>query len=123
MGMKAIGLAVWRRGSRLYLQRRDPAGAILPGLWEFPGGKVEAGETAEAAALREFEEEVGLPCALIRALACVEHHYPHGSVRLEAFEVTAEGEPRPGLAWGWFTRDEMEKLPFLEANRPLLEAL
>lgn len=122
--MKEIGLAIWRRGGRIYLQRRDPAAVILPGDWEFPGGKVEAGETPEAAALREFHEEVGLPCALMRPLACVEHHYPHGSVRLQAFEVQAAGEPRPGdLAWGWFTPEEMVRLPFLEANRPFLEAL
>ena len=58
--MTDVALALLRRGDRWFLQRRDPANAVLPGLWEFPGGKVEAGETPEVTLRRELLEEVGL---------------------------------------------------------------
>ena len=116
--MTDVALALLRRGDRWFLQRRDPASAVLPGLWEFPGGKVEAGETPEAALLRELREEVGLELCRAKAWPVLE-----GPIRLHPFLVEVEGEPRTPLAWGWFTAPEMLRLPLPPRNNDLVARL
>ena len=59
--MTDVALALLRRGDRWFLQRRDPANAVLPGLWEFPGGKAEAGEIAEFTGVSSPYEAPGAP--------------------------------------------------------------
>jgi 8-oxo-dGTP pyrophosphatase MutT (NUDIX family) len=116
--MMDVALALLRRGDRWFLQRRDPANPVLPGLWEFPGGKVEGDERPEAALVRELREEVGLVLGTARPLAVIE-----GLVRLHPFLVTAVGDPRTHLAWGWFTLEEMWRLPLPPMNAALLDQL
>ncbi|MFN7959298.1 MAG: NUDIX domain-containing protein [Holophagaceae bacterium] len=116
--MTDVALALLRRGDRWFLQRRDPANAVLPGLWEFPGGKVEAGETPEAALVRELREEVGLDLREARPWPVLE-----GAIRLHPFLVFAHGEPRTALAWGWFTASEMHRLPLPPRNADLVVRL
>lgn len=118
-----IALAAWMRNGRIFLQRRPLEAKVLPGLWELPGGKVESGETPEAACAREFREELGLegrvgvPCGAFR------HEYPHGTLTLHVFSVSAEGGPRTESAWGWFMLEEARRLPQPPANGPILEVL
>jgi len=116
--MTDVVLALIRRGDRWFLQRRDPANAVLPGLWEFPGGKVEAGEDLEAALRRELREEVALELGEARPKPSL-----GGPVRLHPFVVEAEGEPRTDLAWGWFTWEEIRQLPIPPRNVELLARL
>lgn len=116
--MTDVVLALIRREGRWFLQRRDPAAAVLPGLWEFPGGKVAPGEPPERALERELREEVGLPVLAHRPLP-----EQAGAQRLLPYLVTTEGEPRTELAWGWFTPEEMHRLPVPPANGALLSAL
>jgi 8-oxo-dGTP diphosphatase len=118
-----VALAVVWRGGRLFLQRRDPAGSVLPGRWELPGGKVEAGETPETALQRELREEVALAVGTLRSLQVLEHTYPDLKVRLHPFRVRADGQPRTSLAWGWFTPEEALRLPLPEANLRLFKGL
>jgi mutator protein MutT len=118
-----VALAVVWRGGRLFLQRRDPAGAVLPGRWELPGGKVEAAETCEVALQRELQEEVALSAGILRGLPVREHIYPGLKVRLHPFLVRAGGDPRTPLAWGWFTPAEALRLPLPEANLMLFKEL
>jgi 8-oxo-dGTP pyrophosphatase MutT (NUDIX family) len=115
---RSVVLALIRREDRWFLQRRDPANPVLPGLWEFPGGKVEPGERLEAALGRELQEEVGL--GLKQA-----HPGPiqEGSVRLHPYFVEVEGTPRTDLAWGWFTAAEIARLPIPPRNGELLRLL
>ena len=116
--MTEVALALLGREGRWFLQRRDPGNPVLPGLWEFPGGKAEADESPEEALRRELLEEVGVRVVAASALPTVA-----GAVRLHPFLVEARGVPRTGLAWGWFTWEELARLPMPPANRRLLEGL
>jgi 8-oxo-dGTP pyrophosphatase MutT (NUDIX family) len=116
--MTDVALALIRRGERWFLQRRDPANPILPGLWEFPGGKVEVGESPEEALGRELLEEVGIVLRVARPGPALE-----GVVRLHPFLVDAEGDPCTDLAWGWFTAEEMLRLPIPPMNVALMDLM
>ena len=116
--MTEVALALIQRGQRWFLQRRHPENPVLPGLWEFPGGKVEEGETPEAALARELREETGLDLRTARPCAILD-----GPARLHPYHVESDGDPRTDLAWGWFTLEEMRRLPIPPMNRLLFERL
>jgi 8-oxo-dGTP pyrophosphatase MutT (NUDIX family) len=116
--MTEVVLALVKRGERWLLQRRDQANPVLPGLWEFPGGKIAVGEAAEQALARELREETKLLLRSARACPALE-----GSPRLLPFLVEAEGLASADLAWGWFTPVEMGRLPVPPRNRELIAAL
>jgi 8-oxo-dGTP diphosphatase len=110
-----------------FLLARRPQGKVYAGYWEFPGGKVEPGETLHQALVRELREElgIGVDCAW-PWLACA-FTYPHASVRLKFFRVVEwHGEIVPiehsGLVW---TKpgDRAPVAPILPANGPILRAL
>ena len=110
-----------------YLLACRPEGKVYAGYWEFPGGKVEPGESLHQALVRELQEELGI--TVDRAwpwLSCT-HTYPHASVRLKFFRVTSwQGDIAPiehsGLVW---TRigEASSVAPILPANAPILRAL
>ncbi|MFH1531173.1 MAG: A/G-specific adenine glycosylase [Pseudomonadota bacterium] len=109
----------------IFIQRRPPEG-LLGGLWEFPGGKREAGETLEEAAVRELAEELGVAVELGDRIAMVKHAYSHFKITLYAFRGRIlEGTPRPVEAtdWAWVPRGELDAYAFPAANRRVLEAL
>ena len=116
--MSDVAIALIRRGDRWFLQRRDLANPVLPGVWEFPGGKCEGGESPERALRRELRDEVSV--ALLKA-----QPWPvlEGILRLHPFLSEVDGEPRTELAWGWFTADEMLKLPVPPLNHALIERI
>ncbi|MEM8783355.1 MAG: (deoxy)nucleoside triphosphate pyrophosphohydrolase [Planctomycetota bacterium] len=93
----AVGVLGRRRGGDasgeaevLIALRR--AGGVLGGLWEFPGGKLEPGESAEAALRREMQEELGVRVRIVGRLTEVRHRYDHGAVRLEVFGCRQDDE-------------------------------
>lgn len=115
-----VALAIVVREGRVLVARREP-GSHLEGLWEFPGGKIEAGEDPPAAALRELREETGLVAAEAEPLNIFHHAYPDRDVRLHAFVVRdASGDPG---RWEWVEMKALEALPMPEANRAILWAL
>ncbi len=116
--MTVVALALIRRGERWFLQRRDPGNPVLPGLWEFPGGKAEGGEPPLETLARELREETGLALRAVRPCTVLE-----GTPRLQPFLVEADAEPRTDLAWGWFTVEEMRRLPLPPRNRAFIEGL
>lgn len=120
--MTDVALALIRRDGRWFLQRRDPANPVLPGLWEFPGGKVEPGEPLLAGLRRELEEEIGLRLDEARPLVAFAGGQD-GRARISPFLVTAEGVPCTALGWGWFSAGELLRLPTPPDNGPLLRAL
>lgn len=118
-----VVVALIHRGGRWFLQRRDPAGLVLPGLWEFPGGKMEKGETLEKALRRELREELAWVPKTLRVCPAVSHPYEDRTVVLHPFLCEGFGEPRTELGWGWFRPAEAAKLPIPEANHLLLASL
>jgi len=116
--VKQVAVALLRHGDRWFLQRRDPGNPVLPGCWEFPGGKVEEGESAAEALGRELREEVDLGLTHLSAWPALV-----GEVQLNPFLIDAEGEPRTELAWGWFTPAEMLRLPLPPLNLALIRQL
>jgi 8-oxo-dGTP diphosphatase len=112
-------------GSRFLVQQRLP-GKARANLWEFPGGKVEAGEGDEQALARECREELDVELKVGRRLWGTTHAYDDLTVTLELFAaVILTGEPKAlgAQALRFCTFDEMRALPFCEADLPLLEAL
>jgi 8-oxo-dGTP diphosphatase len=107
-----------------YLAGRRSEGAPLAGLWEFPGGKIEPGESAEQAAARECLEEAGLRILVGPAYPVVDHQYAHARVRLTFF-ACAPIEPAvpPKPPFEWLSLARLGELPFPAANRSLIQQL
>ncbi|MDR3670802.1 MAG: NUDIX domain-containing protein [Holophaga sp.] len=120
MTATAVAVALILDRGRCFVQRRDPAARSFPGLWEFPGGKLEPGETPRAALLRELLEELRWRPDRAEPLPPQEHAYPDFAVILHPFRCTGAEPPRTGLAWGWFARSQLDRLPMPEASRRLL---
>ncbi|MBI4912857.1 MAG: NUDIX domain-containing protein [Acidobacteria bacterium] len=123
MNRLRIAVAVIRRDGRCFLQRREPGPAFLAGLWEFPGGKIEGGESAEEALVRELREELAWRPGRPQALQAFVHDYPGLMVELHPFLCETQGSLGTRLAWGWFLPAEIHRLPLPEASRALLDRL
>ena len=120
----AAGILVDEHGRVLLMQRLP--GKHLAGLWEFPGGKVEEGETIEQALVRELDEELGIEVRGCASLISLPWHYPGKSVRLHALRVTAwAGEPRAreGNPLQWMRAEEMDAAQMPPADAPIVTAL
>ena len=118
----AVGILMKPNGDVLMGQR--PEGKPYAGYWEFPGGKVETGESVIDALRREFAEEIGVDILSAEPWCGVEHVYPHVHVRLH-FYISREWQGEPSglegqqLAW----QGSFEVTPILPATIPLLDAL
>ena len=126
MAAVEVAAAVIQRADGAFLLARRPAGKVYAGYWEFPGGKVEAGEAAERALARELHEELGIDACTAYPWLTRVFTYPHATVRLNFFRVTAwKGDPHPredqAIAWQRFDAAPAE--PMLPANAPVLAAL
>jgi mutator protein MutT len=115
------------RDGRLLITRR-PAGTHLAGLWEFPGGKRESGETWEACLVRELREELGVGVKVGGLFEEVTHVYPEKTVVLRFFLARLEREQEEPRALGcaevrWVTREQLGEQVFPEADARILERL
>ena len=120
----AVGILIDDAGCVL-VTRRAPD-AHQGGLWEFPGGKVEAGETLQEALARELREELGVLVEATEALMVLEHDYGDKQVRLDVHRVTRWlGQPRglEGQPLAWQQPEQLRDWAFPAANRPILERL
>jgi 8-oxo-dGTP diphosphatase len=120
-------VALIDRDCRVLLAQR-PEGKSMAGLWEFPGGKVEAGETPEAALIRELGEELGIDTwtSCLAPLAFASHAYPDFHLLMPLFACRKwEGVPRPRehAALKWVAAGDLKTYPMPPADLPLLPML
>ena len=118
--------AVIERPDGSFLLAQRPPGKVYAGWWEFPGGKVEAGEPASRALERELHEELGIDVQTAYPWICRVHVYEHATVRLNFFRVTRwRGEPqaRENQRLAWQRIDAPIAEPMLPANAPVLASL
>ncbi len=121
-----VAAGVIRRPDGSFLLGQRAPGTFYPGYWEFPGGKVEVGETPARALVRELDEELGIRVKALCPWLVREHHYEHARVRLHFFEVLEwEGEVNDHVhsALSWERADALQVGPMLPANGPILKAL
>jgi len=103
-----------------------PQGKHLAGLWEFPGGKVEAGENHAAALFRELREELCIEVEISQALSSVEWHYEKLTIHLHPYHCRLlNGKPKPieHEQLLWCTTENFESLPWAPADVPIYKEL
>jgi 8-oxo-dGTP diphosphatase len=117
----AVGVLV--RADGCFLLTSRPAGKVYEGYWEFPGGKVEAGETVEQALRRELREEIGLAIGAVHPWKVERVDYPHALVRLnfcKVFDWAGELHMHEGQAFSW-ERLPVRVAPVLPGTVPVLQ--
>ena len=117
----AVGVLINADGEFLLTSR--PAGKVFAGYWEFPGGKLEAGELVEQALARELHEELGIAIRAAHPWKVELMDYPHARVRLhfcKVFEWRGEFEMREQQAMAWQTLP-VQVFPVLPGTIPVLE--
>lgn len=123
---KNIGVAViWNDQGQILIDRR-PAKGLLGGLWEFPGGKIELGETVPQCIKREIQEELGIEIEVGEHLITINHAYSHFRVVLSVHHCHhLSGVPQPIECdeIRWVTLDEVDQFPFPKANSQIIAAL
>lgn len=121
-----VAVAILQRPDGSFLMAQRPQGKDYASYWEFPGGKVEAGETPYHALVRELHEELGIEVKTAYPWLTRVFTYPHATVRLNFFRVTSwQGEPhgREGQLLSWQHLPELCVTPILPANAPIMRAL
>jgi mutator protein MutT len=120
-----VAVAVIVEAGRLLIAHRF-RDALLPDLWEFPGGKIESGESPEACAVRETAEELDIRVEVLGLLLRRPYEYANRKVDLWFYVVRrVDGEPRAlgCQEWAWVTLEEIDAYPFPDANAPVVDAL
>ncbi len=123
-----VAAAVIHDAAGRFLLAQRPPGKAFEGYWEFPGGKVEPGESAADAMCRELHEELGIQVDgdAVCPWLTRDFEYPHASVRLRFFRIYQwRGEPqgREGQSFAWQSAGTLNVTPILPANGPILRAL
>jgi len=118
-----VAAVVMRDGKLLLCQRPD--GDHLPLLWEFPGGKIDPGETPEEALARELAEELGVVATVGHQVAEVLHTYPEKRVWIRFFLTTIEGEPSPLIheRVEWVALDAVDGYPAPPPNAEVIDRI
>ncbi len=116
------GIIENEKGEILLAQR--PPGKRLAGFWEFPGGKIEAGESGEAALLRELKEELNLDVRIVNFLGVFRHNYEWGTIDLHVYVVSALSAPSATEdvhIFKWIRPSKIERAELAEADVEPLE--
>jgi mutator protein MutT len=119
-----IAIAVVEQESCILIGQRPP-GIPLAGLWEFPGGKIEPGESPQEAAVRECREEAGIEVQVTGCYLVHEEEYPHGRVELHFLSCRPAQENRSPLEapFRWVPRQQLGEYEFPSGNRKILAIL
>ncbi|MDX2271535.1 MAG: A/G-specific adenine glycosylase [Cyanobacteriota bacterium] len=122
---KTIAVAVVWQGEQLLIDQRLES-SMLGGLWEFPGGKIEEGETAAECVVREVKEEIGIDVVVESALTTIDHAYSHFTITLIAFicrYVAGEARALQCSDVRWIYPSQLSEYAFPSANQKLFPAL
>ena len=124
MNAIVVTAAVIERDGRFLITRRQ-AGVHLEGLWEFPGGKCEAGESIASCLMRELREELAVDVRVGEELCTTTHEYADRSVELHFLKCDLLGEPRPqvGQTMSWVARNELASFAFPPADVEFIRVL
>lgn len=119
--IEVVAAVVLRPRGVLLCQRPD--GPHLPLMWEFPGGKIDDGESPQQALARELREELGVGSSIGPQIAQVEHHYRDKSVRIRFFVAHIDGEPRPIVhrQLRWIGAADLDRYDVPPANRSVVD--
>ena len=120
----AVGV-ILNDARQILITRRAP-GSHQGGLWEFPGGKVEAGESLEQALSRELQEELGIVVGRTSPLLQVEHDYGDKAVLLDVcvvWEFSGRARGEEGQAMAWVVLADLANYEFPVANKPIISAI
>ena len=123
--MKIVTAAIIRKGNKILVARRSP-GEKLEGLWEFPGGKLEKGETLQECLERELEEEFGLTTKSGRELTSSIYKYEHGEfkiVTLESIVISGNIDLRVHDKVSWCLPEDLLNVELLPADIPIADYL
>jgi A/G-specific adenine glycosylase len=120
--IEAVVAVIARNGK--YLIQKRPSSGLLAGLWEFPGGKREPGETLEEALAREIREELGVGIRQARSLVTVRHAYTEFQVTLHAFACRISGKPKSARSRvRWVSLAGMKRYPFPSGSVKIIDFL
>ena len=114
-----------RKGNKVLVGQR-PVGHSLAGQWEFPGGKIEKGESPEQALVRELQEELAIEAEVGTLKLASTHSYGDTGIVILFYEVLFwKGEPKTvhHMELRWVTKEELRLLPIPEANKKILERI
>ncbi|HEX7764847.1 MAG TPA: 8-oxo-dGTP diphosphatase MutT, partial [Cellvibrio sp.] len=120
----AVGV-IYRPDGNILIAKR-PDSAHQGGLWEFPGGKVDAGETIQQALARELREELNIHVLASEPLIQIRHHYADKSVLLDVHRITrfaGEACGNEGQPIQWVDVEQLKGFEFPAANRPIISAI
>jgi A/G-specific adenine glycosylase len=119
----AVGV-IFNRGQVL-IDRRPPKG-LLGGLWEFPGGKREKGESLKETVVREVQEELGIKVSVLRKFMVIDHAYSHFRIRLNVFLCDYQSgtvQCRSCTAFRWVSPQQLRRYAFPTANKRIIDRL
>jgi A/G-specific adenine glycosylase len=120
-----IGAGVVRHGDKILISQR-PLNGLLGGLWEFPGGKKEPGESLKETVRREIQEELGIKVAVGKKLVEVDHAYSHFKITLHAHDCVYRSGKVQALGvrdWRWVRPQDLKRFAFPAANQPIIRKL
>lgn len=120
---KEIAVGIVFKGGKILIAKRHE-NQMLGGLWEFPGGKVEQGETHEECVVREFKEEVNLQIEVVKPLCKVDHAFTHFTITITAYicnYVSGNAKAISGSKIKWVYPESLTEFPFPKANKVIIE--